>query len=73
MDEFDLKEKEFIELHDLLKVLGICSSGGMAKKAIAAGLVMVDGNVELQKRCKIRKGHIVEYEGQSIKVTLRNK
>lgn len=69
MDEFKLEDKEFIELHDLLKVMGRCDSGGMAKTAIAAGSVKVDGNVEFRKRCKIRTGQIVEFQCRKITVT----
>lgn len=69
MEEFKLENKEFIELHDLLKVMGLCESGGMAKTAIAAGSVKVDGNVEFRKRCKIRTGQIVEFQSRKIGVT----
>lgn len=58
MEEFQLEGREFIELHNLLKVTGLCASGGMAKAVIAEGLVKVDGNVELRKRCKIRAGQV---------------
>lgn len=68
MDIFYLKNKDLIELHDLLKVMGLCDSGGMAKTAIAAGSVRVDGNVEMRKRCKIRTGQTVEYNGRKITV-----
>ncbi len=68
MEEFRLQENEFIELNQLLKVLGLCSSGGAAKVAVAEGRVKVDGNVELRKRCKIRSGQMVEFEGHEIKV-----
>jgi ribosome-associated protein len=66
MEEFTLGSNEFIELNSLLKVIGLCDSGGMAKTAIAEGRVKVDGNAELRKRCKIRKGQIVEFEGHKI-------
>jgi ribosome-associated protein len=68
VDNFFLNNKELIELHDLLKVMGLCDSGGMAKTAIAAGSVKVDGNVEMRKRCKIRTGQTVEYNGRKINV-----
>jgi ribosome-associated protein len=68
VSNFLLEDKEFIELHDLLKVMGLCESGGMAKTAIAAGVVKVDGSVELRKRCKIRIGQIVEFQGWKINV-----
>jgi ribosome-associated protein len=66
MEEFTLGSHEFIELNSLLKIMGLCDSGGAAKTAIAEGRVKVDGNVELRKRCKIRKGRIVEFEGHRI-------
>lgn len=59
---------EFIELHDLLKVLGFCSTGGRAKAAIAEGLVTVDGSVETRKRYKVRIGQVVQYEGRAVMV-----
>ena len=68
MEEFQLEGREFIELHNLLKVIGLCESGGMAKAVIAEGMVKVDGNVELRKRCKIRQGQVVEFEGHVITV-----
>jgi ribosome-associated protein len=68
MEDFKLNGKEFIELHDLLKVMGLCDSGGMAKTVISEGQVKVDGTVELRKRCKIRTGQVVEFEGREIKV-----
>ena len=68
MEEYGIDE-EFIELHDLLKVIGIFPTGGMAKAAIAEGLVRVDGNVETRKRCKIKIGQIVENGGRTVKVT----
>jgi ribosome-associated protein len=66
MEEFKLEGHEFIELNHLLKVMGLCASGGMAKAFIAEGRVKVDGNVELRKRCKIRSGQVVEFEGRYI-------
>ncbi len=68
MEEFDLQGREFVELNNLLKLTGMCPSGGTAKMMIADGCVTVDGQVELRKRCKIRSGQIVEYEGQRIAV-----
>jgi ribosome-associated protein len=68
MDEFNLEGKEFIELNDLLKVTGLCDSGGAAKTAIAEGRVTVDGQVELRRRCKVRTGQVVEFDGRTIVV-----
>ncbi len=68
MKEFILGSNEYIELNHLLKIMGLCDSGGMAKAVIAKGLVRVDGAVELRKRCKIRNGQVAEFEGRKILV-----
>jgi ribosome-associated protein len=60
--KFKLKD-EYIELSKLLKFTGLCSSGGMAKIITGEGRVKVDGVEELRKRCKIRKGQTVEFQG----------
>ena len=66
MEEFTLEHNDYIELNSLLKLMNLCDSGGMANMVIAEGQVTVNGNVELRKRCKIRKGHIVEFDGRKI-------
>jgi ribosome-associated protein len=68
MKEFDLEGGEYVELNSLLKLTGLCPSGGMAKMIIAEGNVLVDGQVELRKRCKIRSGQQVEFDGQRITI-----
>ena len=50
---------EHVELNQLLKLVGICDSGGAGKMLVASGVVRVDGKVELRKTCKIRAGQIV--------------
>lgn len=69
METFDLEGHEFIALNDLLKIEGLCESGGMAKSVIAEGQVKVDGAVELRKRCKIRSGQVVEFAGNAIQIS----
>ena len=64
---FTLTE-EFIELYKLLKVTGLCESGGVAKYAVLQSEVKVDGQVETRKACKIHKGQRVEFAGQIIRV-----
>ena len=50
---------EFIDLNQLLKMVGVCDSGGAGKALVAEGVVSVDGHVELRKTCKIRAGSVV--------------
>ena len=56
--EFQLRG-EFVELNQLLKLTGVCDSGGAGKALVAEGLVAVDGKVELRKTAKIRAGQVV--------------
>jgi ribosome-associated protein len=51
--------REYIELNQLLKLVGACDSGGAGKMLVASGAVSVDGKVELRKTCKIRAGQVV--------------
>ena len=56
--EFELNG-EFVELNQLLKLAGICDSGGAGKMMVANGEVSVDGQLELRKTCKVRAGSVV--------------
>lgn len=66
-EAFEL-EGEYVELNQLLKLVGIVDSGGAGKALVASGAVRVDGEVELRKTCKIRAGQVVEAEGVRILV-----
>ena len=61
-------EGEYVELNQLLKLAGLCDSGGAGKALVADGQVRVDGVVELRKTCKIRAGQRVQCLGTTIKV-----
>jgi ribosome-associated protein len=61
-------EGEYVELNQLLKLIGACNSGGEGKMLVAEGLVRVDGNVELRKTCKIRAGQRVRFENIEVEV-----
>lgn len=66
--EFKLEGEEFILLQALLKVSGLCDTGGAAKAAITDGKVTVDGATEIQRGKKIRAGQVVFFNGKTIKV-----
>jgi ribosome-associated protein len=55
---FDLAG-EYVELNQLLKLVGLCDSGGAGKNMVASGVVSVDGKKELRKTAKIRAGQTV--------------
>jgi ribosome-associated protein len=50
---------EYVELNQLLKLVGLCDSGGAGKIMVASGVVKVDGKKELRKTAKIRSGQQV--------------
>lgn len=56
--DFELNS-DYVELNQLLKLVGICDSGGAGKMLVASGGVSVDGQTELRKTCKIRAGQVV--------------
>lgn len=66
--EFEITDQEYIQLCDLLKSVGACQTGGHAKLEINEERVLVDGQIETRKRCKIRKGQTVEFEEYKIDV-----
>ena len=69
MEQVDFQlTSEFIELNQLLKLVGLCASGGAGKVLVANGEVRVDGEIELRKTCKIRAGQIVSYGNSRITV-----
>jgi ribosome-associated protein len=56
--DFELTH-DYVELNQLLKLVGVCDSGGQGKKLVAEGLVQVDGQLETRKTAKIRAGQVV--------------
>ncbi len=65
--EFQLRG-EFVELCNLLKLTGVCDSGGAGKALVAEGVVSVDGQVELRKTAKIHAGQVVTLGDVQIRV-----
>ncbi len=61
---------EPIELYKILKFESMVGSGGEAKAAVAAGHVIVNGNVETQKRKKIMAGDTIEFADEKIRIQL---
>lgn len=65
--EFEL-DRDYVELNQLLKLSGVCGSGGAGKALVASGVVRVDGAVELRKTRKIRAGELVTVANVEIAV-----
>ncbi len=62
--------REPVELYKVLKFHGLVSSGGEAKQLIDAGLVRVNGNLELRKRCKLKAGDQIEFQSECYQLIL---
>lgn len=57
-----------IELCKLLKVANLVGGGGEAKIVISEGYVLVNGEVEFQKRKKIYHQDVVQFNGEVIEL-----
>lgn len=62
-------DREYVELHILLKLLALASSGGAAKAMVAEGRVTVDGEIETRKTRKLRGGEVVRVGDDEIVVS----
>jgi ribosome-associated protein len=59
---------DYVELNNLLKLVGLCDSGGAGKAIVASGDVFVDGQQELRKTAKIRAGQLVAVGDVQIRI-----
>lgn len=59
---------EYIQLNQLLKITGLCDTGGEANHCIVQGEVMVNQMIETRKRKKISPGDMVTFRNQTIEV-----
>ena len=65
--DFEL-DRDFVDLNQLLKLVGLCDSGGAGKQLVASGAVQVDGVTESRKTAKIRAGQQVRVDDVVIRV-----
>ncbi len=65
--------KEPVELFKIIKFEGIADSGGEAKAMITNGEILVNGEIETQKRKKIFNGDKISANGEEYDVkTIKN-
>jgi len=68
--QFTLREDTpFIALDKLLKLMRLVGSGGEAHAAIQGKMVEVNGELETQKRKKIKAGDVVKFNGETINIS----
>ncbi|GAA6172782.1 RNA-binding S4 domain-containing protein [Colwellia sp. KU-HH00111] len=63
-------DQQPIELCKLLKIADLVAGGGEAKVVISEGYVLLNGEVECQKRKKIYHNDVVEFNGEVIQVVI---
>ncbi len=67
MEKTDFKiEGEYIELIQLLKAIGMASTGGHAKMIVDEEMVTRNGELETRKRAKLIVGDVVLVQGMEI-------
>ncbi len=59
---------ETIDLQDFLKMAGLVDTGGEAKFRIQSGEVKLNGETEMRRRKKLRRGDVVEIYGATYPV-----
>ncbi len=63
-------EGEYIELIQLLKAIGIASTGGHAKMIVDEEMIMRNGELETRKRAKLIAGDVIEIQVEQIRIEL---
>jgi len=58
--------EETIKLDQFLKLAQVVESGGQAKQLILAGLVYVNGAIEMRRGRKLRAGDVVVVDGEEL-------
>ncbi|MEM7033662.1 MAG: RNA-binding S4 domain-containing protein [Chloroflexota bacterium] len=64
-----MEVEKTIRLDQFLKMMGLVSTGGEAKVLIQSGEVLLNGDVEIRRKKKIRIGDEVELFGEKVTVS----
>ena len=59
---------EYIKLDQLLKLSGLCTTGGNAKESVLKGKVKVNGEFCLLRGKKLKNADTIEYNGILLEV-----
>ena len=60
--------EDFITLINLLKIKQLAQTGGHAKLIVDQGLVHVNGEIETQKRKKLKPGDLIKIDAKTIEI-----
>ncbi|MCD8739116.1 RNA-binding S4 domain-containing protein [Mucilaginibacter roseus] len=67
MIDFEL-QGEYIPLIQLLKATNLVQTGGEAQIVVIEGEVKYNGQVDYRKRLKVKRGDVVEFRKQTIRI-----
>ncbi len=59
-----------LRLDHALKVAGLAPTGGMAKRLIQAGEVLVNGQLETRRKRTLRPGDVISVGGETFEIEL---
>ena len=59
---------DYIPMIQLLKAANLVSAGGEAQIVVTEGEVLYNGEVDYRKRLKVKKGDVVEFRGETIRI-----
>ncbi len=59
---------DYIPLIQLLKACNLVQTGGEAQIVVKEGEVKYNDTIDYRKRLKVKKGDVVEFRGNTIKV-----
>lgn len=60
---------EMIRLGQLVKLAGLADSGAEARELVQEGSVRVNGELETRRGRQLRRGDLVEADGEAVRVT----
>lgn len=67
--QFQLKQnEEYIQLNQLLQVIGVAQTGGHAKLMIQDQAIQLNGETETRVRKKLFVGDLISFEGTEIEI-----
>lgn len=66
--QMNTPDEPTIRLDQFLKLTGLVGTGGQAKQVIQSGEVFVNGEPEVRRSRKLRKGDIVTWDDQTFEV-----
>jgi len=68
--DFTIKDAEYIQLNQLLKITDVSHSGGLANEMISDGIILYNGEIETRKRKKVFPGDTVSSDELQVEIVV---